>query len=72
MATGWVAVIAYVSSCRMFPNSMATPVLYYINEIEHRLMDADTLVLYSVSLLARGIIMCHATSSLIAKSRHQV
>jgi hypothetical protein len=57
VAAGWAAVIAYVSSCRMFPITMATPVLYYINEIEPRFMDADTLVPYSISLLARGIIM---------------
>lgn len=51
-----MAVVAYASACRTFPEIMTIPTLYYINEIEPRLM-ADTVVLYSVSLLARGIIM---------------
>ena len=57
MAAGWAAAIADVSSCQMFPIGMATPVVYYLNEIEPRFMDADALVFYSVSLLARGIVM---------------
>ena len=57
VAAGWMAVIAYAFGCRTFPDIMATPILFYINEIEPRLMDADTVVPYSVSLLARGIIM---------------
>ncbi len=57
VAAGWMAVIAYAWACRTFPDIMATPVVYYINEIEPRFMDADTIELYSVSLLVRGIIM---------------
>jgi hypothetical protein len=57
VGTGWVAVIVYVLSCRMFPAAMSIPVVYYTNQIEPHFMDADTLVLYSVSLLVRGFIM---------------
>jgi hypothetical protein len=57
VAAGWSAVMVYIGCCRMFPTAMAVPVLYYVNEIEPRLMNADTFELYSVSLLARGTIM---------------
>lgn len=56
VAAGWSAVMVYIGCCRMFPAAMAAPVLYYINEIEPRFMNADRFELYSVSLLARGTI----------------
>ena len=67
VVAGWAAVIAYVVSCVLFPDVVALPVLYYINEIEPRFMDADTLALYSLSLVIRGLIMA-APQFLIALS----
>jgi hypothetical protein len=54
---GWAAAIAYVGCCASFPDVMVRPALYYLNEIEPRFMDADTLTLYSVSLVVQGLIM---------------
>jgi hypothetical protein len=57
VAAGWAAVIVYVATCALIPDLMALPVLHYINEIEPRFMDADTLAIYSVSLIVRGAVM---------------
>jgi hypothetical protein len=57
VAAGWTAVIAYVGSCALFPDVVALPVLYYINRIEPRLMDADSLASYSAGLVVRGLIV---------------
>jgi hypothetical protein len=55
-AAGWVSVLAYVATCRIIPEVMAIPVMYYINDIEPRFMDAATLELYSLSLMLMGLI----------------
>lgn len=57
VTAGCAAAAAYIGLCASFPDVMARPLVYYINEIEPRFMDADTLELYSVSLVVRGLIM---------------
>ncbi len=57
VAAFWAAAIAYVACCALFPDVVSHPVVYYVNEIEPRLFDADTLLFYSISLTARGVIM---------------
>jgi hypothetical protein len=57
VAAGWMAVVAYACACTIAPGVMASPIIFYINEIEPLFMDSETVVMYSVSLLARGFIM---------------
>lgn len=56
LAAGFVAAAAYVGVCRTWPDFVAGPVLSYVNEVEPRFMDADTLPLYTLSLWVRGLI----------------
>ena len=56
LAAGVCAAAAYVGVCRTWPDFVAAPSLYYVNEVEPRFMDADTLPLYTLSLWVRGLI----------------
>lgn len=53
---GWTAVIAYVSCCRMLPEFMNAPYVYYVNDVEPYIMDADYQELYALGLLLGGFI----------------
>jgi hypothetical protein len=55
-AAGWTAVIAYVAGCLLFPEFMSTPYIFYVNEIEPSIMDADYWEVYALSLVLRGLI----------------
>jgi hypothetical protein len=57
VASGCLAVLGYILCCRAMPDVVAVPVLYYINEVEPRFMEADTLGSYSLSLIIRGLIL---------------
>jgi hypothetical protein len=54
--SGWGAVIAYVACCRVFPEIMVTPYLYYINDVEPYILDTDYWEVYAVSLVLSGFI----------------
>ena len=60
VASGWAAVCLYVASCAAFPDVMARPVLFYVNEVEPRFMEADTLTLYN-SMQAKQVKTIFAT-----------
>jgi hypothetical protein len=53
---GWAAVIAYVACCRMFPEFMNAPYVYYVNDIEPYIMNADYWETYALSLVLSGFI----------------
>jgi hypothetical protein len=55
-AAGWAAVIAYLVACFTFPESMSAPYVYYVNEIEPYIMDADYFEMYALSLVLGGLI----------------
>jgi hypothetical protein len=55
-AAGWTAVITYLVCCRLFPESMSAPYVYYVNEIEPYIMDADYYETYALSLVLGGLI----------------
>ena len=54
---GGLAVLGYIACCRAVPDIVAMPMLYYVNELEPRFMEADTLGSYSLSLIVRGLIL---------------
>ncbi len=53
---GWAAVFAYVICCRMFPEFMKIPWVYYVNDVEPYIMDADYRETYALSLLLGGFL----------------
>jgi hypothetical protein len=53
---GWAAVIAYVAGCHMFPEFMNIPYVYYVNDVEPYIMDADYWEIYALSLLLSGFL----------------
>jgi hypothetical protein len=55
-AAGWAAVVVYIACCRMFPESMNAPYVYYVNDIEPYIMDADYFEIYAFSLVLGGLI----------------
>jgi hypothetical protein len=55
-AAGWTAVVVYVACCRMFPESMNAPYVYYVNDIEPYIMDSDYWEVYALSLVLGGLI----------------
>jgi len=59
---GFVASLAvvtctYIDCCLTTPELMRRPVVYYINEIEPSLYDADLSVVYRLSLEIQGLIL---------------
>lgn len=57
VAAGWAAVVGYVALCMLGPEVVMRPIRYYLNEIEPRFLDADTLPLYALSLTIVGLIL---------------
>jgi len=55
-AAGWAAVVAYVACCRLFPEFMSIPYVYYVNEIEPYILDTDYWEIYTFSLLLSGFL----------------
>jgi hypothetical protein len=53
---GWSAVIAYVACCRLLPDFMNIPWVYYVNEIEPYILDADDFTIYALSLMIGGFL----------------
>ena len=53
---GWTAVIAYVACCRMVPEFMNAPYVYYVNDVEPYIMNADYREIYALSLVLSGFI----------------
>lgn len=53
---GWVAVIAYVIGCRMFPEFMNAPYVYYINDVEPYILNTEYQELYMLSLVLSGFL----------------
>jgi hypothetical protein len=53
---GWAALVAYVTCCRLFPEFMSIPYVYYVNEIEPYILDPDYWEIYALSLLLSGFL----------------
>jgi hypothetical protein len=56
-AVGLVTALVYVTCCWVVPDLMAVPDDYYVNQVEPRFMNPDSLGPYLISLLIRGIIL---------------
>ncbi len=52
-----VAISVYLVCCLTIPDLVRRPVVYYINEIEPYLYDADLAVVYRLSLEIQGLIL---------------
>jgi hypothetical protein len=52
-----VAICVYLVCCLTTPDVVKWPVVYYINEIEPSLYDADSSVVYRLSLEIQGLIL---------------
>jgi hypothetical protein len=57
LAFGWAAVVIFVVAAWAFPHVIATPIVYYINEIEPYFLECDLEECYVFSLLIRGAIL---------------
>ena len=57
VSTLTVAILVYLVCCLTTPNLVRWPVVYYINEIEPGLYDADLAVIYRLSLEIQGLIL---------------
>ena len=53
---GWAAVIAYVICCRMFPEFMNMPYVYYVNDVEPYILNTEYQELYMLGLVFGGCI----------------
>jgi hypothetical protein len=53
---GWAAVMVYVACCRIFPEFMNAPYVYYVNDVEPYIMNADYWEIYALSLVLSGFI----------------
>ncbi len=51
------AIAVYLVCCLAIPDGVRRPVVYYINEIEPSLYDADLAVVYRLSLEIQGLIL---------------
>jgi hypothetical protein len=52
-----VAICVYIVCCLTIPDLVRWPIVYYINEIEPYLYDADLVVVYQLSLEIQGLIV---------------
>jgi hypothetical protein len=55
-AAGWAAVVAYVAGCRLFPEFMSEPYVYYLNDIEPYILNVDSTEQYALSFVLSGFI----------------
>jgi hypothetical protein len=53
---GWAAVVAYVACCRVCPEFMNSPYVYYVNDIEPYILDTDYQELYALGLVLSGFL----------------
>jgi hypothetical protein len=51
------ALALYLALCLTVPDLVRQPVVFYINEVEPRLYDADLLLVYRLSLEIQGLIL---------------